>query len=332
MRTYETRSLIAAALPLCMAAEGADSNAGAGSATPAETPAEKDKRKTTMEGMTGYRSFDSTDEATAYLEKCGGDFTDFAEQPFVMNGINQESGEYDPAIYTDDMRVRVAVLKNVPRTINGKKEPTTIKAIVVTPVPTLDSLLSDDAGRAWVQKVIDKELNHVAVRPLRDSDNLEAAMAQMPTTRAGFIESSRDVGGIMDTFNELYKTINDKMGEKAGIWAKARLIKSDLKKAMESTPYATEYFPALEDRGEGKDSLFVVALKFGQALAKHRGMDSAIFDKWLATRDAQTLKATESEDDGDDLSLDDLVADLTSEDSTAAETTEPKADEPAPNA
>lgn len=280
-----------------------------------------DKRKTTLEGMTGYRSFDSTDEATAYLAKCGQDFTDFADQPFALNGLNGE-GEYDPAIYDDSMRVRVAVLKNVPRTVNGKKEPTTIKAIVVTPVPTLDSLLSDDAGRAWVQKVIDKELNHVAVRPLRDAENLETAIAQMPTTRAGFIESSRDVGGIMDTFNDLYKTINDKMGERAPIWAKARLIKAELKKAMESTAYATEYYPALEDRGEGKDSLFVVALKFGQALAKHKGADAAIFDKWLATRDQQTLKTTESEDDDNDLSLDDLVADLTSEDDTAAEMTD----------
>lgn len=296
--------------------------------TAANESTAQDKRKTTLEGMTGYRTFDTTDEATAYLAKAGESFTDFAEQPFALNGVN-DSGEYDPAIYTDDMRVRVAVLKNVPRTINGKKEPTTIKAIVVTPVPSLDSLLADDAGRAWVQKVIDKELNHVAVRPLRDAENLETAIAQMPTTRAGFIESSRDVGGIMDTFNELYQTINKKMGDKAGIWAKARLIKAELKKAMESTAYATEYYPALEDRGEGKESLFVTALRFGQILAKHKGMDPAIFDKWLATRDQQTLKATEQDDDADDISLDDLTADLDADDST--ETTEGD-NEPTPDA
>lgn len=271
------------------------------------------KVKTTLEGMTGYRTFDSTDEATNYLSKCGADFADFGDQPFALNGVS-DSGEYDPEVYTDQMRVRVAVLKNVPRTVNGKKEPTTIKAIVVTPVPTLDSLLSDDAGRAWVQKIIDKELNHVAVRPLRDAENLATAIEQMPRTRAGFIESSRDVGGIMDTFNDLYKTINDKMGDKAPIWAKARLVKADLKKALESKAYALEYFPTLEDRGtdaEGKprDSLFVMALRFGQILAKHKGSDPAIFDKWLATRDQQTLK-TVAEDDSEDLSLDDLTADL----------------------
>ncbi len=302
-----------------------DTNTNAAATDSAATTEAKDKRKTTLEGMTGYRSFDSTDEATAYLEKCGTDFTDFGQQPFAMNGINPETGEYDPAIYTDKMRVRVAVLKNVPRTINGKKEPTTIKAIVVTPVPTLDSLLSDDAGRAWVQKVIDKELNHVAVRPLRDAENLETAQAQMPTTRAGFIESSRDAGGIMDTFNDLYKVIGDTMSKKAPIWDRARLNKSDLKKAMESTAYALEYYPSLEDRGEGKESLIVMAIKFGIALAKKKGSDPAIFDKWLATRDAQTL-ATTQDDTSDDLSLDDLTADLDADDSEQTDETTEDAD------
>ncbi len=281
-----------------------------GAATPA--PA---KAKTTLEGLKGYRTFDTTDEATNFLAKAAQDFADFNDQPFALNGLN-DAGEYDPAVYGDDMRVRVAVLKNVPRTINGKKEPTSIKAIVVTPVPSLDSLLSDDAGKAWVQKVIDKELNHVAVRPLRDAENLETAIEQMPRTRAGFIESSRDTGGIMDTFNELYKTITDKMGDKAPIWARHRVNKAELKKAMESTAYATEYYSALEDRGEGKESLFVTALRFGQILAKHKGMDPAIFDKWLATRDQQTLNVTDSDEDDDDISLDDLTADLDAEPAT----------------
>jgi hypothetical protein len=313
-----------------------DTNTAATEATAQDSTETKDKRKSTLEGMTGYRSFDSTDEATAYLTKCGQDFTDFAQQPFAMNGIN-DAGEYDPAVYTDDMRVRVAVLKNVPRTINGKKEPTTIKAIVVTPVPTLAALLGTDAeqvakmqesnpaGVAWIQKVLDKELNHVAVRPLRDAENLETAVAQMPRTVGDFLESGRDAGGIMDTFNDTYKTISDLMGSKATVWAKARLNKSDLKKAMESTAFATEYYPALEDRGEGKDSLFVLALRFGQALAKKKGMDAAIFDKWLATRDQQTLAKTEDESD-DDLSLDDLVADLADESENAAEVDDTKAE------
>jgi len=298
----------ASTLALCsVAAEGAES----GSTT--TTTTETAKPKTTLEGMTGYRTFADTDEATAYLAKCNEDFSDFANQPFAMIGVD-ESGAFRPDIYTPEMRVRVAVLRNVPRTVGGKREPTTIKAIVVTPVPTLESLMSDEAGMAFVQKVIDKELNHIAVRPLRDAENLETAMEQVPTTRSGFIESNRDSGGIMDTFNELYKVINDTLSKSIPLWSKARLIKAEMKKAMESKAYALEYYPALEDRGsdnngKAKDSLFVLALQFGLKLAKGKGMDAAIFEKWLATRDQQTL-ATTTTDDDDDISLDDLVADL----------------------
>jgi hypothetical protein len=313
-----------------------DTTVSAPNATAAASDSKPAKTVTTLEGMTGYRTFSTPDEATAYLAKCASDFSDFNDQPFALNAVN-DSGEYDPEVYTEEMRVRVAVLKNVPRTVGGKKEPTTIKAIVVTPVPTIAAILgmsADDwnalpesAGKAWTVKVLDKELNHVAVRPLRDAENIATAIEQMPRTVGAFIESSRDAGGIMDTFNDLYQTINKKMGEKAPIWLKNRLIKSDLKKAMESKAYASEYFPALEDRGtdgEGKarESLFVTALRFGQILAKHKGADAAIFDKWLATRDQQTLKVSETEDDDGDLSLDDLTADLTAEDSTPATATE----------
>ena len=229
------------------------------------TPAADSKEKakpTTLDGMTGYRTFDSTDEAADYLKKCAADFSDFASQPFATVGFDSD-GNFDPAVYTDQMRVRVAVLRNVPRSVNGKREPTTIKAIVVTPVPTIPSLLGID-GDVWdkvkdspsvqfVTKTLDKELNHIAVRPLRAAENIETAVEQVPTTREAFITSSRDTGGIMDTFNETYKTINDTLSKQVPLWSKARLIKAELKKAMESKAYALEYYPELEDRGDGKD-------------------------------------------------------------------------------
>lgn len=308
-------ALLLASSSICsMAAETGETPSQESTTTAAATPAAK---KSTLEGMTGYRTFNTTDDATAYLAKCNEDFSDFDKQPFAMIGVD-ESGAFRPDVYTDEMRVRVAVLRNVPRTttVNGKpvREPTTIKAIVVTPVPTLDSLMSDEAGLAFVQKVLDKELNHVAVRPLRDAENLETAMEQVPTTRAGFIESNRDAGGIQETFNELYKTINETLSKQVPLWSKARLNKAELKKAMESKAYALEYYPALEDRGtdgngKARDSLIVLALQFGIKLAKGKGMATDIFDKWLATRDAQVLAVTTGDDD-DDISLDDLVADL----------------------
>jgi len=317
MRT--TFATLAASTILSQATDTAPADTGSTAAP--ESPKADAKPKTTLEGMTGYRTFDSTEDAMAYLQKCGEDFSDFGEQPFAMVGID-DAGNFDPEIYTPEMRVRVAVLRNVPRTttVNGKpvRDPTTIKAIVVTPVPTLESLMADEAGQSWLLKVLDKELNHVAVRPLRDAENLETAMSQMPTTRAGFIESTRDGGGIMDTFNDLHQIINDQLKKSVPIWNKAKLIKAELKKAMESKAYATEYYPALEDRGD-KPSLFVLALQFGQKVAKNKGLAPDIFDKWLATRDAQTLKGATAEDDND-VSLDDLTADLFGSDDSTEKT------------
>lgn len=307
---------------LCsIAAEGAES--GSTTTAAAATSVTPAKPKTTIEGMTGYRTFPDTAEATAFLAKSNEDFADFKDQPFAMIGVDSE-GAFRPDVYTPDMRVRVAVLRNVPRTVAGKREATTIKAIVVTPVPTIPSLLGidsdtweivkDSPAMAFVVKTLDKELNHIAVRPLRDAENLETAMEQVPTTLAGFIESNRDTGGILETFNELYKTINDTLAKQVPLWSKARLVKAELKRAMESTAYALEYYPALEDRGtdgngKAKDSLFVLALQFGLKLAKSKGMAPDIFEKWIATRDAQTL-ATQTTDEDDDISLDDLVADM----------------------
>lgn len=301
----------------------ADQAKDAAAATPAATAPAPAKPKLTREGMTAYRTFDSPDEANAYLAKCGEDFSDFADQPFALKGVNPETGEFDPAIYTDEMRVRVAVLKNRAETAG---QPSTIKAIVVGPVPSLPAILGlnlDDAdagGLDWLQKIVDKELNHVLVRPLREAENLETAIEQMPTTRLAFITSTRDAGGIIDAYNDHYKTIGDAFAKKFKVWEKARrmLTKSELRKAMESKAFALEYFPALEDRGADGDgkarlSLFVMALQFGAALAKSKGDDPAIFDKWLATRDAQTLAASTDDEDEDDISLDDLTADFITE-------------------
>lgn len=292
------------------------------------TATDAKKQKTTAEGMTAYRTFDSPADATAYLEKCAADFADFTEQPFAFRGVDPESGEYDPAIYTDDMRVRVAVLKN---RAEVKGQPSTVRAIVVGPVPSLESMLSDDAGKAWLQKIMDKETNHVLVRPLRESDNLEASVLEMPTTREAFITSARDAGGVMDTFNEVYDIVASQM-KKAPIWAKHRVNKSDMKKAMESKGYALEYFNALEDRGEGKESLFVTALRFGKAVAEKKGLDPAIFDKWIATRDAATFSAPETDEDADDLDLEAMVADLDKPEDATEDSTDTTTDDAAPTA
>lgn len=274
------------------------------SAKPASAPAVK----TVADDMDSRRIFDTPAEATAYLKLMGETLSDFSTQEFAAVGINAE-GVFDPAIYTDSMQVMVSTLR---------KAKGGIKAIVVCPIPSLTSLTADSVGTSWVERIIQKELNHVAVRSLREAEDISTVVDQMPTTRDAYISSARgEGGGIMETFNELYKAINSTLAAKAPVWAKARLPKNELKKAMQSKGYATEYFPALENRGETKPSLFVVALQLGIAGAKKKGLDATIFERWTETRDAQAFTA--SDDDNDDLDIGSLTDSLMTEEAKPAE-------------
>lgn len=270
----------------------------------AATPAAP-KVKTVLEDMDGRRFFATPDDAKAYLMASADAFSDFDKQTFANVGIDDE-GNFDPEVYTDGMRVMVAVLKR-----QGKSpgEKTRVQAIVVAPAPTIESILADEAALAWATRILEKEINHVAVRAIRDVEDVSTTVDQMPRTLAAYISSARgEGGGIMETFNTLQKDLNATMS-KINVWAKARLIKSDFKKALESKGYALEYFPALENHAKG--SLFVMAAQIGVNAAKKKGLDATIFERWLETRDAKTF--TPGEDEEDDLDLDSLTSSLLEE-------------------
>jgi hypothetical protein len=275
---------------------------------PAATPAKVAKPKTVIENMDSRRMFDSIDDTLAYLNQSGETLSDFANHPQIINGLtmvgegDDATPTLDPAVYGPGMRAMVAVLAN--RGVKG--QPSTVKAIVVTPAPSFDMILADENARKWAERIIDKELNHVAVRALRNADDPESVQDQMPLTLADYISSSRESsGGIMETFNTMFKGIIASVAAKSPNWAKARLTKNELKKAFESKAYALEYYPQLEDRDD-KPSLFVMALQLGEREAKKQGLDPAIFAKWLETRDAKELTVATNEE-SDDFDLDDLA-------------------------
>lgn len=271
--------------------------------TPAPAAAKAPEPRTVAEDMAARRVFSTTDEAKAYLEKCAGEYADFDSQTFAMPGVNDE-GEFDPAIYSDSMDVMVALL----RKDKG------IKAIVVTAIPKVQTILDSEAGRAWATKILHKELNHVAVRPLREAEDVGAFVDQMPTSLDAYLASGRDAGGIMESFNELYKAISATMST-IPVWGKARgsLVKSELKRAFESAGYASEYYPSLEGY-EAKNvdkGLFVTALLLGISSAKRKGLDPTIFERWLATRDQKVFTPGQTDDDEDNgLDIDSLTSAL----------------------
>lgn len=253
-------------------------------------PAADSKAKTVGDDMDPRRVFSTAAEAAEYLNACAERFSDFATTPLAFAGATDE-GDFDPAVYTEGTAVMVGVLR---------KAKEGVKAVYILPIPTLDALLADQPGIDWVQRIILKELSHVGVRALRDAEDISTVVDQMPTTRDAFISSAREGGGgMMEAFNELYKSINGVMSSKVPVWAKFKLTKQELKRAFESKGYASEYYPALENRGD-KDSLFVVALRLGAAAAAKKGLDATIFQRWLDTRDQKAFNAAEAEDESFD--------------------------------
>lgn len=296
--------------------------------------ADEQKIKTVIDDMESRRLFDTVEEATAYITKCQTDFTDFGSYPVAAVGLT-EDGDFDEAVYNEDMRIAVSVL-----TKRGEgKDSTSVHCIVIYPAPKLSAILGladgvelgNIAGLEWLTGIMEKELNHVAVRQLRKAENAQEiaeAVESMPTTIADYITSGREsTSGILETFNQLWQIIKKGMGAKSKPFALANLSKKELRKAMESASYAATVYPQLETRVNKKgepESLFVLAATFGQLLAKQESLDSTIFDRMISQRNEKEISVSDDEEEFD---LEAMAASLAAKDEPAAETEEAQADE-----
>lgn len=280
---------------------------------PAATETKEPKVKTVIDDMASRRIFDDVDSAAAYLAKCQEDYPDFAGYKVAAAGFTEE-GDFDPEVYNEDMRIAVSVL-----TQRGEgKNSSTVKGIVIYPTPKLDSILASDAGKGWLTAIMEKELNHVAVRQLRKADTpdgmpMAEAVDSMPTTIGDYITSNRETsGGILETFNELWQLIKKGIGQKFKAFSLANLSKKELRKGIESASYASAIYPTLEDRknkaGE-KASLFELAATFGIMVAKEQGLDPAFFERALEGRNEKELAIVEDEDE--DFDMEALAAAMT---------------------
>jgi hypothetical protein len=291
------------------------------------TAVAESKAKTVANDMTSRRIFPNPEEATAYLAQCYENFEDFDGIDMAARGVEftDEGPQWDQEVYGPDTGAQIMVSKLKRNENKGGK----IKAIVIAPTFTVETILAAPGGREWLQKIVDIQMNHLAVRPLRNAADVGAVVDQMPATLSGYISAGGGTGGgILATWDALFKDLNDALGKKVAAWSRARLIKKDFRKALESRGFAQEYYPALENRGEGKPSLFVRALELGIMSAKEQGLDPTIFERWMEQRNTAAFTADEAEDE-DDFDLGTLAAQMTDKPATDAETpAAPTNDEP----
>lgn len=191
------------------------------------------------------------------------------------------------------------------------------KAVLVQPVPTLTQLLANDLGKAMVQSVMDKELNHRMVRPVRTADDIQAVLGEMPATLEAYCATTREAGtGGLATFNEYWKSVHDYVADKLERVSIARLRKNDLKKAFENAAWAEHYFPMLEEKGD-----FVLILSGMITLAQGAEFDTTVLESWLANRDEQTFTGGSDGEGEEALDLGGLMEGLTKPKATATPAT-----------
>lgn len=287
--------------------------------TPAEATANA-KVKTVLDDMPQRAILPNTEAAAAYILEANGKYADFGNHELISPidtsrdavglGLDEEGNlVFDSEIFPEGMAVMVSVLSQRGEGANSS----TVKCIVVSPVPTVETILADEQGRKFIDKIVATELNRIAVRGLRPKDaNIKdpVILDAMPRTLADYTTSNR--GGastLTEAFENLWKPIKAALGKLSKPWRLANLSKREFKNAMSSKAYAAQYYPTLEETPAG--SLFVLALQAFEQEGTKAGHDVSLFRQWRENRDSYEIE--EGEDEGDDeteLSFDALSAAL----------------------
>jgi hypothetical protein len=297
-----------------MAADEGNSNGGTDGTEPAVTENQKptklvmltDQEKIDALGkvLPSHKEYDSYAEAEAAIQKLAPSTENFYGLAIAVAGLNDDGTGIDPAAY-EGMRVRVGTLASRVE-INGKAK-NAIKAITVLPIPTIEAIMATGEGKAFLDKVIAKELSHVAYRNIRDAVtdmDLLAGMAKSPRSVADYLAESKRAGsaGDTETFDALWAGLRQAVKESVPALYKVLPPKGDVIKSIRSKAYALANYEPLENAKQG--SIFVGLAQAAIATAaknttkdgQPQPLDSSAITDWLAERETLVLGKTEEKD------------------------------------
>lgn len=224
--------------------------------------------------------------------------------PVKIKGADSE-GNIDESVYEGHRAALAYVGARVESGPKGKAV-TGIKAIVIFPVPTVEEFAESEKGKAWLDKIVEKEAAHVFFRNLRDATTtveLSNGMVKAPATVDEFVtEYSRGGGLDTDTFDALWPSLRKSMVAKMPALAKLLPAKNIVLNAIRSKAYA-ETNPDTAAL-EGKDMFAKIGLALVSAAQANtvNGQPSPLptdaIESWLAERDTFTIaeRATEAKD------------------------------------
>ena len=216
------------------------------------------------------------------------------------NPVKDEAGNL---VMTEDlipgMSYAVAIVGARKRGADGKMEGNGVKAIVCWPMPTMDAFRESEAGKDWLNKVIEKEAAHVTFRGLRNAESLEefeSAFAAIPMSVDDIVSTHRSEGGIdTEAFDIIWPDFRALLKEKQPKIAGHLPPKQDVIKAIRSKAFAEQEYKALESmRGDG---LFVaIAKKMIEAGATWKDengesdpVDTSVIQAWIDGREELNL-------------------------------------------
>lgn len=279
-------------------------------AATAEAPATATKKKG-MDSVPQRRLFDSLEAGYTALMAMLDEIEGAPDLPLIIAGksIDPTNGEatIDPTVY-DGQRTMLAILNEKvmkPKNATAKDDDAGSygfkpRAIVLTPVPTLDAILADDTGKKWLNAIIETQLNNTAFRKLRKPGAILAdGQSLLPLTLADFVtsETSGSNSGMTASFNELFADVNKSLETLSLTFKNGKPgKKAVLQNALESAAFARAMFPALEQPTKKFPAgLLVTWLQLAEGLAVQRGLDPAVFQHWLATRNEAAAQLDEDE-------------------------------------
>ena len=242
-------------------------------------------------------------DAIALMEKAANATSNFYGLPVAIVGYDPESGEVDPAVYEGNHAVLAYVGARKVKFGTGKEavERNSVKAVVIYPVPKLESIIAGgDAATDWLDKIVMKEASHVAFRNFRDANTVADLMngaAAAPKTVDDYVTaSSREGSGLdTDTFDALWGSFRTMLRKKQPALYDLLPSKPEVINALRSKSYAEsqDELAPLEEAG--------VFLRIGAAIIQGAQnnkdkdgapapLDASAIESWLAGRDTLEIK------------------------------------------
>lgn len=304
---HNLRSILLGSLSLtsgiAFAPEGDAGGTGSAPSTPAPVngatlaPLTDETKVTELKkAMSSRTRYSTLAEAVAAFQKAGAATDNFYGLPTGIVGFDEATQEIDSAIYEGQN----AVLGYVgSKADEAKGKSSGVKAIVLYPVPSLESILASDEGKKWLDKTAEKEASLVIFRNFRDAATLDEFQAGIAKTPKGVDElvaaHTREGAGLdTDTFDATWTGMRLFLKANQPAIAKALPAKPEIVKSIRSASYAAENFEPLETAG--------VFTKLAQAMINAakanvdtktntpNPLDTSAIESWVANRDSLDLK------------------------------------------